>query len=78
MHSSGSEGPGCTSTFYLDRSRGPFGTLIGHVARANAVWRELGPATPSVMMFQGPQAYITPSWYLGTAEHIAFESTSCI
>ena len=49
--------------FLLDRSRGPFGTLIGHVARANTVWRELGPATPSVVMFQGPQAYITPGWY---------------
>ena len=55
--------------FILDRSRGPFGTLIGHVARANTVWRELGAATPSMVMFQGPQAYITPGWYPGTAEH---------
>jgi len=55
--------------FLLDRGRGPFGTLIGHVSRANAVWRELGSAVPSVVMFQGPQAYITPSWYPGTAEH---------
>ena len=29
--------------FLLDRSRGPYGTLIGHVARANTVWRELEP-----------------------------------
>lgn len=49
--------------FVLDRSRGPFGTLIGHVSRANTVWRELGPATPSLVMFQGAQAYITPAWY---------------
>lgn len=55
--------------FVLDRSRGRFGTLIGHVARANTVWRELGPATPSVVMFQGAQAYITPGWYPGNAEH---------
>jgi transcriptional regulator len=55
--------------FFLDRSRGPLGTLIGHVARANPVWRELGPTTPSVVMFQGPQAYITPGWYPGKAEH---------
>jgi transcriptional regulator len=54
--------------FLLDRSRGPFGTLIGHVSRANPVWRELGSAVPSVVMFQGPQAYITPSWYPGMAE----------
>jgi transcriptional regulator len=55
--------------FLLDRRRGPSGTLIGHVSRANTVWRELGPAVPSVVMFQGPQAYITPSWYPGRAEH---------
>jgi transcriptional regulator len=55
--------------FLLDRSRGPHGTLIGHVARANGVWRELDAATPSVVMFQGPQAYITPGWYPGKTEH---------
>lgn len=55
--------------FLLDRSRGPCGTLIGHIARANTVWRELAPATPSVVMFQGPQAYITPGWYPGKALH---------
>lgn len=55
--------------FLLDRSRGPFGTLVGHVARANTVWRALDGATPSVVIFQGPQAYITPGWYPGKAEH---------
>lgn len=55
--------------FLLDRSRGPCGTLIGHVSRANSVWRELGSAGPSVVMFQGPQAYVTPGWYPGKAEH---------
>lgn len=55
--------------FVLDRSRGRFGTLVGHVSRANTVWRELGATTPSVVMFQGPQAYITPGWYPGKAEH---------
>jgi transcriptional regulator len=53
--------------FLLDRSRGAFGTLLGHVSRANTVWHEL--ASPSVVMFQGPQAYITPGWYAGKAEH---------
>jgi len=55
--------------FLLDRSRGPCGTLIGHVSRANSVWRELDSASPSVVMFQGPQAYITPGWYPGKSEH---------
>lgn len=55
--------------FVLDRSRGPHGTLIGHVSRANGVWRELRPTAPSVVMFQGPQAYITPAWYPGKTAH---------
>jgi transcriptional regulator len=55
--------------FLLDRSRGPLGSLIGHVSRANTVWRELDPARPSVVMFQGPQTYITPGWYPGKATH---------
>ncbi|HEX5390381.1 MAG TPA: FMN-binding negative transcriptional regulator [Burkholderiaceae bacterium] len=55
--------------FVLDRSRGPHGTLIGHVSRANAVWRDLHPTASSVVMFQGPQAYITPSWYPGKTAH---------
>jgi transcriptional regulator len=55
--------------FYLDRTRGPHGTLLGHVARANSVWRQLGPEAPSVVMFQGAQAYISPGWYPGRAQH---------
>ncbi|WP_439587125.1 FMN-binding negative transcriptional regulator [Hydrogenophaga sp.] len=55
--------------FYLDRQRGTFGTLIGHVSRANPVWRELTGGWPSVMIFQGSQAYISPSAYPGKAAH---------
>ena len=46
---------------YLDPARGPRGTLVGHVARANAVW----PLLPqqAVAVFHGPQAYVSPSWY---------------
>ena len=55
--------------FVLDRSRGPHGTLMGHVSRANGVWRGLNANAPSVVMFQGPQAYITPSWYPGKVAH---------
>lgn len=54
---------------FLDRTRGPHGTLMGHVSRANDVWQVLRPAAPSVVMFQGPQAYITPGWYPGKTEH---------
>jgi transcriptional regulator len=52
--------------FLLDPTRGPHGTLIGHVARANPVWQQLGP---SVAVFQGPQSYISPSWYPSKRAH---------
>ena len=55
--------------FYLDRHAGPFGTLIGHVSRANTVWQQLRDNCPSVILFQGPQAYITPNWYPGKVAH---------
>lgn len=41
---------------------GEHGTLRGHVARANPVWHEAAGA-PVMTAFQGPQAYVTPSWY---------------
>ena len=55
--------------FQLDAERGPCGTLVGHVARANSVWRSPPTAIRSVVSFQGPQAYVTPSWYPSKAEH---------
>lgn len=55
--------------FLLDRSRGKFGTLLGHVSRANPVWRQLAGSEQSVVMFQGPQSYITPGWYPSKQEH---------
>lgn len=45
---------------------GPHGTLRAHVARANPVWRESSPTVDALVVFQGPQAYITPSWYVET------------
>lgn len=55
--------------FLLDRSRGPHGTLVGHLARANPAWRALDPDRASLVMFQGPRSYVTPNWYPGKAEH---------
>lgn len=49
--------------FYLDSDAGEYGTLIGHVARANPVWKTFSATYPSVVIFQGEQAYISPSWY---------------
>lgn len=55
--------------FLLDRSRGKYGTLLGHISRANPVWRHLPASGQSVVMFQGPQAYITPGWYPSKQAH---------
>ena len=41
---------------------GALGTLRGHVARANPLWRD-GAGAEVLVVFQGPQAYVTPSWY---------------
>ena len=40
----------------------PHGTLRGHVARANPVWRQ-AEGQEVLAIFQGPQSYVTPSWY---------------
>jgi transcriptional regulator len=47
----------------------PHGTLRGHVARANPLWRMFKPDTDVLAVFQGPQGYITPSWYPSKAQH---------
>ncbi|MEP7297480.1 MAG: FMN-binding negative transcriptional regulator [Burkholderiales bacterium] len=51
-----------------DPAGGP-GILRAHVARANPVWRETRGEVESLVVFQGPQAYISPGWYPSKAEH---------
>ena len=46
-----------------------FGTLRAHVARANPVWRETPADAPALVVFQGPQGYVSPAWYPSKAEH---------
>lgn len=41
----------------------PFGTLRAHVARANPIWKNLDTSTEAIIIFQGPHAYISASWY---------------
>jgi transcriptional regulator len=52
-----------------DPEPAPFGTLTGHVARANPHGRELASGIPSLAIFQGPNAYVSPSWYPSKREH---------
>jgi transcriptional regulator len=42
--------------------------LRGHVARANALWREADLSVSVLAVFQGPQHYISPSWYASKAD----------
>jgi len=50
----------------LDRERGPHGTLVGHMAKANSQWREAAGVSngiPALAIFSGPHTYISPTWY---------------
>lgn len=44
----------------------PHGTLRAHVARANPIWRDFSRDHEALVIFQGPQIYITPTWYVET------------
>ncbi len=46
----------------LDRTRGKYGTLIGHLARANKQWKSFND-DDVLIIFNGPHAYISPTWY---------------
>ncbi len=47
----------------LDAEPAPYGTLLGHLARPNPQARGAVPGVQALAIFQGPEAYITPSWY---------------
>ena len=49
--------------FEVDPDPAPFGTLRGHIARANPLWRDYSREAEVLAIFQGPGAYISPSWY---------------
>lgn len=51
----------------IDPEPSPRGTLRGHVARANPLWHQSG-GREVLVIFQGPQAYVTPSWYQSKRE----------
>jgi transcriptional regulator len=46
---------------------GEHGTLHGHVARANPLWKHAG--AQALAVFTGPDAYISPGWYASKREH---------
>ncbi len=53
----------------LDPDPAPYGTLIGHLAKANPHARSADAAVQTLVIFQGPDGYITPSYYAAKREH---------
>jgi transcriptional regulator len=47
----------------FDADEGEHGILRGHLARPNPQWRDIAPDVEALAIFDGPDAYISPSWY---------------
>ncbi len=64
--SNGTDGPMANPLpFLLDADIGPHGRLRAHLSKANQQWRHIAenPGAPVLVIFQGVDTYITPSWY---------------
>jgi len=48
---------------------GANGLIECHLARANPHWKDLADGNEALMIFQGPEGYITPNWYPSKALH---------
>ncbi|MBV4396533.1 FMN-binding negative transcriptional regulator [Advenella alkanexedens] len=48
---------------------GDYGILRAHLARGNKQLEELCEGTEILVVFQGPESYVTPSWYPSKTEH---------
>jgi transcriptional regulator len=53
---------------FLDEREAEQGVIYGHVAKANPQWKET-PLYEALAIFNGPDAYVTPSWYATKQEH---------
>jgi transcriptional regulator len=47
----------------LDEGKGPYGTLTGHISRANTQWKDTDPQAEGLIIFLGLDTYVTPNWY---------------
>ena len=55
--------------FLLYADEGDKGVLRCHLSRANGQWQALGDGAETLVVFQGTDGYVTPSWYPAKAEH---------
>lgn len=53
----------------VDPDGGASGVLLGHVARANPVWKGTPSGSEALVVFQGPDHYVSPNWYPGKRAH---------
>ena len=53
----------------LEPGTGGSGTLKGHIARANSMWKDVPSGSEVLAVFQGPSQYISPNWYPSKREH---------
>ena len=49
--------------FLIDSAASRLGTLRAHMARANPQWRDLRENPDALVVFQGTDHYVSPSWY---------------
>ena len=70
MVTCGEDGPTAEHIPFVLHSEGSTnGTLRGHVAKQNPIVDQVSIELNTLIIFQGPQTYITPSWYASKAEH---------
>src|SRR5271168_5256461 len=67
--SNGASGLYASHTPTVLKEAGSYGAIEFHLARANPHWKELAEGTEALMIFQGPEGYITPNWYPSKAQH---------
>jgi len=67
--SGGAEGLYASHLPTVLKDDGPYGVIEFHLARANPHWKYLAERNEALMIFQGPEGYITPNWYPSKAEH---------
>jgi transcriptional regulator len=67
--SSGSTGLYASHLPTVLKDEGPYGVIECHLARPNPHWKELAEGNEALMIFQGPEGYITPNWYPSKAQH---------
>jgi len=62
-------GYGVTHLPTVLKSEGALGVVECHVSRANPHWKEIAKSGKGLLIYTGPEAYITPAWYPSKHEH---------